>query len=272
MRSDFYVYVYFHPVTGLPCYIGKGHGNRWLKHRRHTSNARLRNIIRKYGDVPCLKLRTNLTEAAAFETEIALIKAIGRGSNGPLVNLTDGGDGTTGFFPSAETRAKYSARSRKPENLAILLQRNHSPENIERLRKLAASPERRAKVSMIASSPEHLARLTAMNRSPEQRALKAVLGKRPEVIATLNKNANSPEWRIRRGEMSRTPEHLAKLLEHNRSAEHRLQVAERNKTPEMRARSSAWASSPEFRAKAKAGLQRYHARLAAEKALSENKA
>jgi hypothetical protein len=279
MKSDFYVYVYFRPDTGQPCYIGKGRGRRWQAHNKHRStNPRLRNIIKKYGELPCTKIRVGLTEGEAFATETAFIKAIGRGKNGPLVNLTDGGEGSSGFVPTAEMRAKQSARSRSPERMAALLKQNRSPEHIARLLVLARCPKRRAKFSEFARSPENIARLAAMNRSPETRARRSALSSRPEVIARLRQNSSSPGWRARRSAMSRNPDHLARLLEHNKSIEHRAQVAERNRTPEMRAAASARAakrnSSPEFQAKTAEGLRRYHEARRAAKAeadlVSEN--
>jgi hypothetical protein len=271
------VYVYFRPDTGQPCYVGKGRGRRWKAHNQHRSaNPHLRNIVRKYGEVPCVKIRTGLTEADAFTIETAFIKAIGRGADGPLVNLTDGGEGSTGWIAPAETRAKQSMQSRRPDRMAILLKRNTSAENIARLLKLAQCPKRRAKASENARSPEHLARLAALNRTPEARARAAKLGSSPEIISLLRKHSSSSEWRARRSALSREPEHQRKLLEHNKSPGHRAQVAERNRTPEMRASASARASrrnsSPEFQAKAREGLIRYHEKRRAEKSLTDKTA
>lgn len=96
MGDDFYIYCYFRP-TGEPCYIGKGRGRRWKHHLKQSTNPRLRNIIAKAGgDVPHVKLHVGLLNDQANEYEIALIKAIGRGKNGPLVNMTDGGEGVLG--------------------------------------------------------------------------------------------------------------------------------------------------------------------------------
>lgn len=113
VRSDFYVYVIFRP-NGEPCYVGKGLGKRWLVHEKSKHgyrNPRLAKIIENAdGDLPKIKVRENLTEAEAFRTEIAMIAAIGRSSRGPLVNMTDGGDGTSGLDISPERRAATSAR------------------------------------------------------------------------------------------------------------------------------------------------------------------
>lgn len=273
MKNDFYVYVCFRPDTAEPCYVGKGRGRRWQDHNKNRSaNPRLRNIVKKYGELPCVKIRVGLTELEAFTIETAFIRAIGRGNDGPLVNLTDGGEGSTGYVTPPEVRAKLSASNRSPERVATLLKRNKSPENIARLLVLARCPKRRAKFSEYARSAENIARVTAHNRSPEQRAKRTREGRSPERIKLLRAFTSSPEWRARRSELSRDPQHLARLLEHNRSTEHRAQVAARNRSPEMRASASARASSrnssPEFQAKAAEGLRRYHAERRATKAAS----
>lgn len=118
MNRVYYVYVLFRPWDGSPCYVGKGKGARWLAHEERGGNPRrnkhLANIIKKAKrlglEIPKIKVRQYLTETEAFETEIALIAAIGRGK-GLLVNITIGGDGaSTRFGPqSPESRAKKSA-------------------------------------------------------------------------------------------------------------------------------------------------------------------
>ena len=105
----FYVYVLFRPWDGSPFYVGKGKGTRWAR-RGSSRNPYFRNIVQKAErlgvEIPKIKVRQGLTEAEAFETEISLIAAIGRSPNGPLVNMTDGGDGVANL--SAESRQKIS--------------------------------------------------------------------------------------------------------------------------------------------------------------------
>lgn len=113
-RSDFYVYILFR-LNGLPCYVGKGAGDRWERHegRAKHKNKHLGSIIdqaRAAGkELPKIKAAEGLTEESAFDLERLLIGCIGRGEDGPLVNLTDGGDGPAGFKPSAEQLAHHSA-------------------------------------------------------------------------------------------------------------------------------------------------------------------
>jgi len=106
---SFYVYVIFRP-NGVPCYVGKGKGKRWKTTWRKYNKA-LQNLMdQNGGSLPTVKIRENLTEAEAHETEIAFIRAIGRKKNGgPLYNLTDGGEGQSGWVPSKETKERISA-------------------------------------------------------------------------------------------------------------------------------------------------------------------
>jgi hypothetical protein len=178
IRSDYYVYVLFRE-NGVPFYVGKGTDNRWVRHEgsaRRGDRGRVYDVIRRMLalgiEVPKVKVHDGLTETVAHEYEIALIAAIGRGRRGPLVNMTDGGEGTSGWKPSPETIAKFRARphtktpefsaaasarnrARTPEQKAAFLEacRNKSPEHIEKIRLAATNPsdETRAKMSAAAS-------------------------------------------------------------------------------------------------------------------------
>lgn|ERR1039458_1620726 len=111
----FYVYVIFRP-NGIPCYVGKGKGNRWMGDTaRSRYNPHFAAIIKKAKmdnqELTRIKVRENLTEDDAFQIEVALIAAIGRRKNGGcLVNMTDGGEGLSN--PSTEVRAKMSAKAK----------------------------------------------------------------------------------------------------------------------------------------------------------------
>jgi hypothetical protein len=102
-RAVFYVYVLF-DWRGVPRWVGKGKNNRWLNHERSTDTSNwLKNEFIEQtwavlGDIPKIRVRENLAEADAFAIEIALIAAIGRldQNKGPLLNLTDGGEGMVG--------------------------------------------------------------------------------------------------------------------------------------------------------------------------------
>jgi hypothetical protein len=125
----FYVYILFR-LNGIPCYVGKGKGDRWVRHEgcsRH-SNIRLRSIIAQAKasgkDLPKCKVAENLTESEAFELERLLIGLMGRGRNGPLVNLTDGGEGPAGMKQTPESNVLRSAalkgKPKSPEHAAAV--------------------------------------------------------------------------------------------------------------------------------------------------------
>ena len=98
--NRFYVYAFLRE-DDTPYYIGKGTGDRaWGKRQvRPTDDSRI--II----------LKETLTETEAFSEEIRLIEFYGRQDlgTGILRNLTDGGEGPSGWIPSTETRDKISA-------------------------------------------------------------------------------------------------------------------------------------------------------------------
>ena len=88
----------------MPFYVGKGKGNRlFTKTKRNTH---WKNIENKHGFNAEICSHWN-TENEALEHEkflIACFKDIGI----PLVNMTDGGEGTSGWIPSENWRNKKS--------------------------------------------------------------------------------------------------------------------------------------------------------------------
>jgi len=115
---NFYVYAYFRPWNGEPCYVGKGQGKRLIWHAAqgiNHPNKHFARIFRKAGgSLPFLKIREQLTESESFELEILLIKTLGRANEGGvLVNLTDGGEGMSGFHPSLENIRKMTEGAKR---------------------------------------------------------------------------------------------------------------------------------------------------------------
>ncbi len=102
-----------------PFYIGKGCGSRLTTHLKETINnpelktrkhQKIRSIL-KTGIIIPKKIVLNLNSEEAFELEVYFIESIGRiENNGPLVNLTSGGDGL--INPSQETRDKIGHASK----------------------------------------------------------------------------------------------------------------------------------------------------------------
>lgn len=204
VRTDFYVYAWLRPC-GETFYIGKGHAFRDKAPK--SNNTLFMRIVAKMernGQEPTIvRLHEGLTEDQAFALEMAEIAKHGRINigTGTLANLTDGGEGCTGWVPSAETRAKQSAAKLgiplKTEHRAKILLavsnrsdasrakmsasqtgRKHTEATLAKMRDNNAmlKPEYRAKVSAgLAGKPksaEHKAKLSivASNRSPDHLA------------------------------------------------------------------------------------------------------
>jgi hypothetical protein len=113
---EHYIYVYFDPIFNYedfmefgifkqPIYIGKGKGSRlnyhWnqIKSYKKLSNplftSRLESIRDSENEPIILKISENLTDDEAKFIEKELISKIGRKiyNDGPLLNISDGGDG-----------------------------------------------------------------------------------------------------------------------------------------------------------------------------------
>jgi len=140
-RRDFYVYVLFRP-NGIPCYVGKGSGQRWRRRDRHKRNPHLGHIIRLAGaDLPAVIVRDGLAEHEAFDTEQAFIAAIGREPSGPLVNLSDGGEGPSGAVKDAEWRRNRSEKAKAswqdPIHRALQIERKLGNQNSKKPHKLS---------------------------------------------------------------------------------------------------------------------------------------
>lgn len=109
-----YVYAVLRP-SGEPCYIGKGSGPRWKRHRaRARVNAHYAAILAQAGGVlPVVMIATGLTEHEAFalERDLTLLVRI-ESAGGPLVNCGHGGrGGPRGIVRSPEFRAIRSKRA-----------------------------------------------------------------------------------------------------------------------------------------------------------------
>jgi hypothetical protein len=138
----FYVYIHRKGTNGDPFYVGKGKGNRaWTTRYR---NPKWNAVFKKHGLVVEI-IVDNLSEQDAFELERQTIAKLKLAYD--LSNLTDGGEGFSGFKPTPEQCKAISMRQ---------LGKPKPPSEQERLRKLQLgrkhSEATRQKVSIASST------------------------------------------------------------------------------------------------------------------------
>ena len=129
MKNDYYTYAYLRE-DGTPYYIGKGRGKRaFSRARKFFPPPRERILL----------LKQNLTEEEAFKHEVYMIAVLGRKDlgTGILRNLTDGGEGTSGFIHSESTKALR--RGKRPPEVGEKIRQaklggKHSTETREKIR------------------------------------------------------------------------------------------------------------------------------------------
>lgn len=120
---QFYVYIYKNPLKNMESfYVGKGFDNRSHVHLRsynsHTkSNPHFHRTLQKMlreGNHPEIEVINVTCEFAALWFEKVLIKAFGRRDlgTGTLLNLTDGGEGMSGFLHTEETKQRIGASNK----------------------------------------------------------------------------------------------------------------------------------------------------------------
>lgn len=120
--SIYYVYIYRHPLTNVPFYVGYGKNTRWLAHLKEAKlnhvpvpGEHKLNTIRKLlrdGLEPIIEIvDSGLSKDVACELEIFLISEIGRADlgAGPLTNKTSGGDGNRDWSDDARKKASENS-------------------------------------------------------------------------------------------------------------------------------------------------------------------
>lgn len=131
ITNNYYVYLYLDPrkpgnyvykdlkLDYEPFYVGKGKRDRHLSHLNENNlkpnnpkNKKIKKIIEFKLKPIIIKFLTNISEEEAISNEIKLISLIGRKDlkNGPLTNLTNGGDGLSGHIFSETHREKLTNR------------------------------------------------------------------------------------------------------------------------------------------------------------------
>ena len=105
MTSSFYTYFHTRNDTNTVFYVGKGHGNR--AHNVTFRNPHWQRIVAKCGHAVHIASKWGCEEDA-FAHEKFLILCF-KDMGVPLCNMTNGGEGSSGYRHSAETLTKMSS-------------------------------------------------------------------------------------------------------------------------------------------------------------------
>jgi len=105
LKPIFYVYQHRKADTGEIFYVGKGMGRRAYD-SFHRSKY-WKNIVAKHGLIVEF-IKENITEPESLELEILTIDSF-RQNGLQIINMTDGGDGTTGYTHTPEHKKKMSS-------------------------------------------------------------------------------------------------------------------------------------------------------------------
>lgn len=106
----FYVYEHIRPDTNAVFYVGKGKGRRCFEYRRR--NPHWNCIVSKAGGFEVRVVVDGIDEELAFFVEQELISKLK--TNGiVLANITNGGEGTSGYVHTKESKAVFSATMRR---------------------------------------------------------------------------------------------------------------------------------------------------------------
>lgn len=246
LRKDDYKYDSKAQFTHEPFYIGQGQRNRSaahvkiaLKKKNNTfvdnsyKSRKIRKILREGFRVIEIRTADNGTQRKAMKREIELIATIGRGSKGPLVNLTSGGEGAVGMTHSKKTKRHISAlqQSRSPAEkleVSLKLKAAHANQSKE------AKEARASKTKISRSLRSEAVKRKSLRKF--QRTLKSdpaymqkLLVKRAETYKAKSKADLAKQYaKISEGHARRTPEEQKAL-----SNKHSL--AQLNKSPKEKA-------------------------------------
>lgn len=135
MATAYYVYEHRRRDTGAVFYVGKGSGERL--HALCGRNRRWRSVAKSVGYDAAIVF-TDQDEELVLLAEMELI-ARHRGNGVRLTNMTDGGDGMTGYHFDPEVIARRAASQRGQRRPTVSAKLKGRPKSAEHRRNLAAA-------------------------------------------------------------------------------------------------------------------------------------
>ena len=177
MTDQFYVYIHTRNDTGEPFYVGKGKGRRAFTKSPTGRSVHCHRVVKKHGRTVVIAERFE-SESDAHSLErylIASYAAIGH----RLVNSTDGGEGTSGYVYSAESKekmrlAKLGKKMSDEARANNRIAQANKTLTAEHRAKISAShigikhgPEAKAKMSIAKKGTVHTAEHIAKNRAAQ---------------------------------------------------------------------------------------------------------
>lgn len=180
-----YVYIHRKKTTGEVFYVGKGSGPR--RYRVTTGrNDWWKAVVGKHGFIAEI-VQDGMQEHVALDLEVQLIHLYGRKDLGlgPLVNLTDGGEGQSN--PSEEVRVRLRERSR-----VMHLYPEYRQKLRDRMRQLMNDPKRIEKCkeslhSEISKRKSLTTRLPIMQSDSYRSAMRSAISEKWKDLAYAEK-------------------------------------------------------------------------------------
>jgi group I intron endonuclease len=202
MNDHYAVYLHERIDTNAVFYVGKGTSHR--VRQKCNRNPHWTRIVAKAGGFRDHLVAKNLLESEALELERLLIAEL-RAKGVPLCNMTDGGDGISGYRFSDE--AKKAMSERMKQKTPLMLGKTFSPEHIENMRKAKLGKKLKPEHAKKAADAR---RGKPLSEKTRQKISKALTGKpiAKEVVARKYK----PVKCLSNGVVYESVTHAAKAL------------------------------------------------------------
>jgi len=169
MAAGFYVYEHIRKDSNLPFYVGKGKGNRAYVTQHKTQYWK--NIVAKHGYEVKI-IAKDLDEDLSFIVEVERIDQLRR-INLNLVNLTDGGEGMSGYKFTKEAALKRAEKLRGRKR----------PDISSRMKGVKKSPEHRANLALAKMGVKASVEARLKMSNSRKGRVSAMLGKNHSVEA-----------------------------------------------------------------------------------------